>query len=166
MAEKTNKIPRNYRSVTPILTITGAAEAIGYYKKVFGAQEINRLDWPDGRVMHAELKIGDSIVMLGDECPAHEGHKEKCPSSPTNVKGSTVSLYVYVDDVDTIVDKAIKANGESIMEVSDTFWGDRVGMIRDPYGHFWMVATHKKDVTPEEMKRGAEEFFTQTAGKR
>jgi PhnB protein len=165
MAEKISRIPRDYRSITPTLTITGASEAIEYYRKVFGAEVLSRLDRPDGKLMHAELMIGDSIIMLGEECPPHEGHGENCTSSPTNLKGSTVGLYLYVDDVDSVVRRAVKAGGQAGMEVADMFWGDRAGTVKDPFGHIWMVATHKRDLSPEEVRKGAEEFCTQMAGK-
>lgn len=163
MAEKVNKNTKGYRSITPTLTITGASEAIEYYKKAFGAEVVERMDRPDGKLMHASLKIGDSLIMLGEECPPHEGHAENCTSSPTNLKGSTVGLYLYVDDVDSVVSRAVKAGGVAGMEVADMFWGDRAGSVKDPFGHIWMVATHKRDLSPEEMRKGAEEFFAQHA---
>jgi PhnB protein len=166
MAERISKIPENYRSITPTLTITGASAAIEYYKKAFGAEVVERFDRPDGKLMHASLKIGDSLIMLGEECPPHEGHAENCTSSPANLKGSTVGLYLYVDDVESVVSRAVKAGGQAGMGVADMFWGDRAGTVKDPFGHIWMVATHKRDLSPEEIKQAAEEFFTQKAGSR
>lgn len=163
MTGKSESIPREYHSVTPSLAIRGAAEAIEFYQNVFDAQVRERFDRGDGKVMHAEIKIGDSIVMIGEECAPHEGHKEHCPSSPADLNGTSCSLYLYLDDVDGTLKRASESNGEITMEATDMFWGDRVGSFKDPFGHIWMVAKHIKDVSPEEMRQGAEEFFSQHA---
>jgi PhnB protein len=159
MDTRINPTPEGYHSVTPSLTIRGAKEAIEYYKKAFGAELLARHDRPDGKVMHAAIKIGDSIIMFADECGPHEGH-ENCSRSPDDLKGTTGSLYIYTDDVDKVFDRAIEAGGHALMEVDDAFWGDRMGMLKDPFGHIWMVATHKEDVSPEQLEKRAEEFFS------
>jgi PhnB protein len=145
---KVSYIPKDYNSITPYLIIKGAAQAIDYYKKVFGATELFRMNGPDGKVGHAELKIGNSHIMLADENPSMgEGH-----ASAATVGGTPVSLYVYLPDVDRVVEKA-KAEGAKILKpVEDQFYGDRNGFLQDPFGHLWMVATHIEDVGPKEME--------------
>ena len=147
MAVKT--IPDGYHSVTPYLIISGAGEAIDYYKKAFGATELLRMPAPGGKVGHAEIKIGDSPIMLADEFP-EMGYK-----SPKTLGGSPVSLMIYVADVDTVFDQAIAAGGKVQRPVKDQFYGDRSGTLEDPFGHVWHVATHKEDVSAEEMERRA-----------
>lgn len=139
-------IPEGYNSITPYLIIKGAAQAIDYYKNVFGATEIMRIAQPDGRIGHAELKIGNSHIMLADEFPEmdHRG--------PLSYGGSSVSILVYVEDVDAIVDRAVAAGAKIIKPVKDQFYGDRSGFIQDPFGHLWGVATHKEDVSTQEMQ--------------
>jgi PhnB protein len=145
---KVSYIPKDYNSVTPYLVIKGAAKAIDYYKKVFGAVETVRMGGPDGKIGHAELKIGNSHIMLADENPAMgEGH-----TSPATVGGSPVSLYVYLPDVDSVVEKAAAEGAKIMKPVQDQFYGDRSGFIQDPFGHLWGIATHVEDVSPEEMK--------------
>ena len=139
-------IPDGYHSVTPYLTISGAADAIEYYKKAFGATELFRMDH-QGKVGHAEIKIGDSPIMLSDEFP-EMGHV-----SPKTLGGSPVGIMIYVDDVDTIFNQAIAAGGEQQKPLQDQFYGDRSGTLKDPFGHIWTVATHQEDVTPEEMDK-------------
>jgi PhnB protein len=144
---KVSYIPKDYNSVTPYLIVKGAAQAIEYYKKVFGATETVRMNGPDGKVGHAELKIGDSHIMLADENPSMgEGH-----TSATTVGGSPVSLYVYLPDVDSVVKKAAAEGAKILKPVQDQFYGDRNGFIRDPFGHLWGIATHVEDVSPSEM---------------
>lgn len=138
-------IPEGYASVTPYLYIRGAASAIDYYKQVFGAKEIMRM--PGGKVMHAELRIGDSIVMLADE------NSQMDVLSPQSVGGVASSLLVYLENVDAVVQKAVDAGARLIRPVQNQFYGDRSGTISDPFGHHWTVATHVEDVTPEEMKK-------------
>jgi len=139
-------IPEGYHSVTPYLIINGAAEAIEFYKKAFGATELFRMDH-QGRIGHAEIKIGDSPVMLSDEYP-EMGYK-----GPKSVGGTPVSLMIYVDDVDTVYKRAIESGGIEVKPLQDQFYGDRSGTLTDPFGHVWTVATHKEDVTPEEIDK-------------
>lgn len=144
---KVKPIPAGYHSVTPYLFIKNAASAIDYYKDVFGATERMRMPGPNGRIMHAELQIGDSIVMLADENPSI-GAK-----SPETVGGASCSLHVYVEDVDSTTKKAVDGGAKLVRPVKDEFYGDRSGTIVDPFGHMWSVATHIEDVAPEEMKK-------------
>jgi PhnB protein len=146
---KVPHIPEGYNSITPYLIIKGAAQAIDYYKKVFGATEIMRMNGPDGRVGHAELKIGDSHIMLADENPSMgQGH-----TSATTIGGSPVSLYLYLPDVDKVVQHAAAEGAKILKPVQDQFYGDRSGFIQDPFGHLWGVATHVEDVSPQEMEQ-------------
>jgi PhnB protein len=141
-------IPKDYNSVTPYLIIKGAAQAIEYYKKVFGAIETVRMNGPEGKVGHAELKIGDSHIMLADENPSMgEGH-----TSAATIGASPVSLYVYLPDVDEVFKKATAEGAKVLKPVVNQFYGDRSGFFQDPFGHLWGVATHVEDVSPEEMK--------------
>ena len=140
-------IPEGYHSVTPYLIISGAADAIDFYKKAFGAIELFRMPAPEGKIGHAEIKIGDSPIMLADESP-EMGYK-----SATTLSGSPVSLMIYVDEVDKIYNQAIAAGGTEVKGVQDQFYGDRSGTLKDPYGHVWHIATHMEDVTPEEMDK-------------
>jgi uncharacterized glyoxalase superfamily protein PhnB len=134
-------------SVTPHLVCAGAAKAIDFYQKAFGATETGRMPGPDGRLMHAAIRIGDSTVMLADEMP------EWGSLGPTSLKGSPVTIHLYVDDVDKFVERAVKAGAKVTMPVADQFWGDRYGKLEDPFGHHWSVATHVRDLTPDEMKK-------------
>jgi PhnB protein len=143
---KVSYIPKEYHSVTPYLVIKGAAQAIDYYKKVFGATEVVRMDGPDGRVGHAELQIGDSRIMLADENP-QMGYK-----SASTIGASPVSLYLYMPDVDSVVKKAVAEGAKILKPVETQFYGDRSGFFQDPFGHQWGVATHVEDVSPQEMK--------------
>jgi PhnB protein len=138
-------IPEGYNTVTPYLVIKGAAKAIDYYKNVFGAKVLVRMDGPDGLVGHAELQIGDSRIMLADENPAM-GHR-----SAETIGASPVSLYIYLPDSDKVVEKAASQGAKIMRPVTDQFYGDRSGFIQDPFGHLWGIATHKEDVSPEEM---------------
>lgn len=145
---KVSYIPKDYNSITPYLVINGAAQAIEYYKKVFGATETARMNGPDGKIGHAELKIGNSHIMIADENPSMgEGH-----TSATTVGGSPVSLYVYLPDVDSVVKRAVNEGAKILKPVQDQFYGDRNGFIRDPFGHLWGVATHVEDVAPKELE--------------
>lgn len=143
---KVHYIPEGYNSVTPYLIVKGAAEAIDYYKKIFGATEIMRMAGPDGRIGHAELKIGGSHIMLADEFP-EMGHR-----SPLTLGDSPVSMLVYVTDVDSTVKNAVADGAKILKPVEDQFYGDRMGFIQDPFGHRWGVATHVEDVSAEDMK--------------
>lgn len=141
-----NPVPEGYHSVTPYLVITGAAKAIDFYKKVFGATEVLRMDEPGtNRVGHAELKIGDSHIMLADEYPAM-GHR-----SPTTLGGAGVSLLLYVPDCDSVVKQAVSAGAKLERPIQDQFYGDRSGTILDPFGHVWTIATHIEDLSPAEL---------------
>ncbi len=144
--KKVNYIPKGYNTITPYLVIKGAAKAIEYYKNVFGATIVERMDGPDGRVGHAELQIGDSRIMLADENP-QMGNR-----SAESIGASPVSLYVYLPDADKVVAKAAAEGAKILKPVEDQFYGDRSGFIQDPFGHLWGVATHKEDVSAEEMK--------------
>ncbi|MGB5090843.1 MAG: VOC family protein [Nitrososphaeraceae archaeon] len=149
------KIPEGYHSITPALIVKNGDAAIEFYKKGFGAEERSRMKSPDGRVAHAELKLGDSVFMLSDEYPEMKCH------SPNSIGGSPVSMYVYVEDVDSLFDKAVSAGAKVLDPVKDQFWGDRHGRLEDPFGHLWSIATHKKDLSEEEMKSAAEAAFSQ-----
>jgi PhnB protein len=159
MAGNVKPIPDNYRRVTPYLIVNGAADAIDFYKKIYGATEIMRMPGPDGKIGHAELKIGDSVVMLADES-LERGHK-----SAKTLGGSPVGLVIYVEDVDRTVKNAVAAGSKLIRPVEDQFYGDRTGGIEDPFGHGWYVATHIEDVSPEEMKKRADAMMSAAASK-
>ena len=139
-------IPQGMHSVTPHLVCADAAQAIEFYKQAFGAEEGARLPGPDGRLMHASVKIGDSQVMLVDEMP------EWGALGPKALKGSPVTIHLYVEDVDAVVGRAVKAGAKVTMPVADQFWGDRYGKLEDPFGHHWSVATHVRDVSMEEVQ--------------
>jgi PhnB protein len=143
---KVNYIPKGYSTVTPYLVIKGAAKAIDYYKNVFGATVVVRMDGPNGTVGHAELQIGDSRIMLADENP-QMGNR-----SAESIGGSPVSLYVYLPDCDKVVAKATASGAKVLKPVADQFYGDRSGFIQDPFGHLWGIATHIEDVSEAEMK--------------
>jgi PhnB protein len=139
-------IPDGYHTATPYLTLDDAAAAIAYYGKAFGAKERVRMDTPDGKVGHAELEIGDSLVMLSDEFP------QGSTRSPKELGGTSAGVFMYVEDVDAVVKRAVDAGATVTMEVADQFWGDRFGTITDPFGHVWSIATHVEDLTPEEIE--------------
>jgi PhnB protein len=149
MTSKVKPIPEGYHTVTPYLIIGGAAEAIEFYKKAFGATELFRMAQPDGKIGHAEIKIGDSPIMLSDEHPSM-GYR-----GPKSLGGSPVSILLYVDDVDALVQQATAAGAKIDRPVEDKFYGDRSGSLTDPFGHIWHIATHKEDVSPEEMDKRA-----------
>src|ERR1700690_2745535 len=150
-------IPEGYSTVTPYLFIKGAASAIDYYKKVFGAQEIMRLAGPNGLIGHAELRIGDSMIMLSDENPQW-GTK-----GPHTLGGSATSLHVYVVDVDSVVKKALAEGAQLHRPVKDQFYGDRSGSVVDPFGHLWSIATHIEDVSAEEIEKRMAVAMSQSA---
>ncbi|KAF0220163.1 MAG: glyoxalase/bleomycin resistance [Geobacteraceae bacterium] len=156
----TKAIPEGYHSVTPMFMFKDARKAIEFYKRAFGAQEHYAMPGPDGKgVMHAEIQIGDSIIMMGEENP-----HEPCKSAET-IGGSPVSFYLYVENVDDAFRVAREAGAEARMPVQDMFWGDRVGTVQDPFGYSWTLATHVKDLTPEEIREGAQAAFAQMAKK-
>jgi len=156
MSKAVKPIPDGYHSITPSLTCRNAAQAIEFYKKAFGAQEIMRMPAPDGKIGHAELKIGDSLIMLNDEFPG------MCAAPDAKAKPSN-TLFLYVANVDDTFKRAIDAGAKSVMPVQDMFWGDRYGTITDPAGHHWGLATHKEDVAPEDMKKRAAEAMSKAA---
>lgn len=139
-------IPEDMHSVTPHLVCDGAADAIAFYKKAFNAVESARMPGPGGKIMHAQIKIGDSHIMLVDEFP------DMATFSPKHLKGSPVTLHLYVEDVDAVYKQAIDAGATARMPPADMFWGDRYGVLVDPFGHNWSIATHKRDLTPEQMQ--------------
>jgi PhnB protein len=140
-------IPDGYHSVTPYLMMDGAAAAIAFYQEVFGATELFRMNDPKGHVSHAEIRIGDSVVMLADTHPG-----TPC-SGPRSLGGSTVGLMIYLDNVDTVFARALRAGGKSLRPLTNQFYGDRSGTLEDPFGHVWTIATHIEDVPPEEIER-------------
>jgi len=140
-------IPEGYHSVTPHLAIRGAAKALEFYAKALGAEEVFRMPGPGGTIMHAEMRIGDSVVMLGEECP------DMGAAAPPTIGGSPVSLLLYVRDVDASCARAASAGCTVEMPPTDMFWGDRYAKLKDPFGHKWGMATHKEDVSPDEMAR-------------
>ena len=154
MAKAKSFVPEGYRTVTPHLTMAGAAAAVEFYQQAFGAEEIVRMAAPDGKLMHVEIKIGDSFLMLTDEFPEMGGSL-----GPKALGGSPVTITLYVPDVDAVVARAAKAGAKVTMPVSDQFWGDRYGQLEDPFGHRWAVATHKEELTPEEIGERARKMM-------
>ena len=151
-------IPDGYHSVTPYLSVRGAADAIAFYKKAFAATELFRLAAPNGVIGHAELQIGNSRIMIADPCD------ETSFKDPSSLGGTSVGLHVYVDDVDAMFSQAIAAGARSIKPVEDQFYGDRTGTLEDPFGHTWFLATHIEDLTPDEINTRAEALFKQESG--
>ncbi|HKG90888.1 MAG TPA: VOC family protein [Gemmatimonadaceae bacterium] len=147
----TKSTPAGYHSVTPSLIVRGAAEAIEFYQRAFDAKEVSRFTGPDGKVMHAEIQVGDSRIMLGDENPAWG------TLSPLSTNGNPSSLHVYVENADASYERALRAGAKVRYPIEDAFWGDRYGKVTDPFGHDWGIATRVKDLTPEEMQRAGEE---------
>jgi PhnB protein len=150
-------IPDGYHTATPYLIVNGAAEAIEFYKRAFGATELLRMTDPQGRIGHAEIRIGDSVIMLADEHPGM-GYR-----GPRSMGGSSVSILLYVDDVDTIFGRAVSAGAAVQRPIANQFYGDRSGKLEDPFGHVWSIATHVEDVPPEEMRRRAEAAMRSSA---
>src|SRR5690348_3667073 len=142
-------VPDGYHTATPYLIVKGAAAALDFYKKAFGATELFRMAGPDGKIGHAEIKIGDSPIMLADEVPAM-GQR-----SPHSLGGSPVSILLYVEDVDAVFNQAVAAGANVARPVADQFYGDRTGGVTDPFGHAWYIATHKEDVSSEELQKRA-----------
>jgi len=161
MPASTKPVPEGFHSVTPSLTVRNAAQAIEFYKKALGAQELSRMAMPDGKIGHAELKIGDSIIFLADEMPGMGMSK-----SPQTLGGCSSVLNVYVPDVDKTFDQAIAAGARATMPVADMFWGDRYGTFLDPFGCAWGIGTHVEDVSPAEMEKRAKEAFAAMAQKK
>jgi PhnB protein len=144
-------IPEGYHTVTPYLAVDDANAAIEWYGRAFGATERGRMPGPDGKIAHAEIQIGDSVIMLSDPFP------QSSLKPPKELGGSASGLFFYVEDVDSVVQDAVDAGGTITMPVEDQFWGDRYGKVTDPFGHEWQIATHVEDVEPEEMERRAAE---------
>jgi uncharacterized glyoxalase superfamily protein PhnB len=156
----TKPIPEGFHSVTPMCVVKDARKAIEFYKRAFGAEELFAMPGPEGKgVMHAEIRIGDSIVMMGEENPQEAG------KSAETMGGSPVSFYIYVGNADAAFRRAIEAGAESRMPVEEMFWGDRAGTVKDPFGYSWMLATHTKDLTIQEIRQGAQAFFARMAKK-
>jgi PhnB protein len=153
MPQHVKSVPDGYYTLTPHLAVTGASAAIEFYKRAFGAEELMRMPTPDGKVMHAELQIGNSRFMLAEEFP------EWGVRSATSLGGSPVSILIYVDDADAAYDRAVKAGATPTMPLANQFWGDRYGKVKDPYGLEWAIATHIEEVSPEEcVRRMAQQF--------
>jgi PhnB protein len=150
-------IPQGYTTVTPSIIVRDASKAIEFYKKAFDAKENSRMLGPDNRVMHAEITIGSSFLMLAEEMPGMNKAVE-------TMGGSPVSFYLYFEDADKAYEKAVAAGAKGVMPVAEMFWGDRFGQVEDPFGIKWSVATHVKDLTPEQMKKGMDEWMKQMAG--
>ncbi|MCE9553014.1 MAG: VOC family protein [Planctomycetes bacterium] len=146
-------IPAGQQAVAPYLAIAGGVEALEFYKKAFGVTEVHRLIMPDGRLGHAEIRLGGSPIMLADEFPEYGG------KAPTTLGGSPVCIHLYVDDVDAFFQRALAAGAKERKPVTDQFYGDRSGQLEDPYGHLWWVATHKEDVPPAEMQKRVDAMF-------
>jgi PhnB protein len=158
MSGKTNPIPDGYHSVTPYLCVSDAARAIEFYKEAFGATERLRMEAPGGKIGHAEINIGDSIVALADEMP------EMNFRSPQTVGGPSTHFMIYVEDVDARVERAVAAGAKLTRPVKDQFYGDRTGCVEDPFGHVWLIATHIEDLSPEEIRRRLDAEMAQHAG--
>lgn len=156
MSTKVSHVPEGYHTATPYMIVKGAARAIEFYQKAFGATEILRMAGPDGKVGHAEIQIGNSRIMLADEEPMRDAR------SPETIGGTPMFLMLYVPDVDAMFKQALAAGGKQLMPPTNQFYGDRSGMLADPFGHKWCLATHVEDVPPEEMDRRAAEFMKKT----
>ena len=153
-------VPEGFHSITPGLVVDDAPKALEFYKKAFGATELMRMPAPDGSIMHAEMKIGNSIIFVSEASPASESF------SPKHFKGTPVGLFLYADDVDAAFKRAVDAGCTVDMPVADMFWGDRFCSVEDPFGHSWGIATHIKDMTPEEMQKASREFFEKMAAQK
>jgi len=157
MKTKARAIHEGFHAVTPCLTLRDSREAIEFYKKAFGAKELEVFPSPDGKgTMHAAIRIGDSVVMMGDERPG-------CGKSAETLGESPINLFLYVPNVDAVFKQAVAAGGEVIMPVADMFWGDRAGTLKDPFGYGWTIATHTRDLSNKEIREGAESFFATAA---
>lgn len=161
MSTPVKPIPDGFHSITPYITVRGAAHAIEFYQKAFGAVERYRLPSPDGQgIGHAEIQVGNSIVMISDEFP------EYGKLSPLTVKGTSVTLALYVEDVDAVFNQAVAAGAKVVQPVTDKFYGDRSGCLADPFGHEWTIMTHQEDVSPEEMTKRLQKFYEDMAERR
>jgi PhnB protein len=157
MSKQVNPIPQGFRSATPYLTVNDAARALEFYKRAFGAQEVMRMDGPGGKIGHAEIKIGDSIVMLGDEMPGSSNR------SPQSLGGNTGGIHLYVENADALFNQAVSAGAQVEAPIADMFWGDRYGRLKDPFGHSWSVATHKEDIAPADMAKRMKDAMAKMA---
>ena len=155
MAKSAQAIPRGFHTVTPSIVVAGAAKALDFYKKAFGAEELSRFPGPDGSIMHAEFKIGDSVIMLGDEMP------DMGSRGPKLIGGSPVSFFIYGENVDAAWKRAVDAGATVVMPLADQFWGDRTGCLEDPFGHKWWLAQRTQELSPEELRQAADNFFSQ-----
>jgi PhnB protein len=158
MAKAAQAIPGGFHTVTPSIVVAGAAQALDFYKRAFGAEERSRFPGPDGTIMHAEFKIGDSVIMMGDEMP------DQGARGPKAIGGSPVSFFIYGDNVDAAWKRAVDAGAKVVMPLGDQFWGDRTGCLEDPYGHKWWLAQRIQDLTPDELRQAADAFFSQMQG--
>jgi|SRR5450432_531190 PhnB protein len=158
MAGPVKAIPEGYHTATPYLVVHDAAKAIDFYKQAFDARELFRMEGPPGKIGHAELQIGDSKIMLGDEMPGSG-------RSPKSLGGTGTGIFLYVKDVDSAFNQAVAAGAKVEMPLADQFWGDRYGKLSDPFGHSWSMATHKEDVAPEDMKKRAQAAMAKMAEK-
>lgn len=157
MEKKVSPTPPGFHTVTPYLIVNGGKEALEFYKRAFNAQEVMRMEMPDGKIGYSEIRIGDSPVMMSDDCSG------SC--EPQVTKNTSVMMHLYVENVDAWVDRASSAGAKIVKPVTDHCYGDRAGMVEDPFGHRWYIATHQEDVSPEEMKRRFEELMAQQASK-
>lgn len=146
-------IPDGFHSATPSLVVGDSKKAIEFYKNAFGAKEIYQFPGPNGKIMHAMIQIGDSIIMMSDEFP------DMGARSPKSIGGTPITIHLYVEDADKTYNQAINAGANVVMPIMDAFWGDRYGLVADPDGHSWAIATHQKDMSPEEMRKAGEAFF-------
>jgi PhnB protein len=156
--KKVKAIPEGFHTVTPYLAQSDAAKAVEFYKKAFGAEVLMVMPGPGGKLGHAQLRIGDSMIMMSDEMP-----QGQC-KSPATLKGTTASLFLYVQDVDAAFKRATDAGCKAVMPPQDMFWGDRFASLADPFGHLWSIATHKEDLTPQEMQKRHDAFAAQMSG--
>jgi uncharacterized glyoxalase superfamily protein PhnB len=152
----TKPIPDGHEGLIPHLICTPCADALEFYKKAFGAEEVHRMPGPDGRLMHAAMRIDGRFIFLADDFPEYCGGK---PHDPNALGGTPVTIHRYVKDCDSVINRATKAGATTIMPASDMFWGDRYGLVKDPFGHHWALATHIKDLTTEEMMEASKEAF-------
>jgi uncharacterized glyoxalase superfamily protein PhnB len=159
MSSTVTPIPKGFHTLTPHIVVHDAKAAADFYHRAFGAEVMGISIGPDGKVMHAQVRIGDSILMFGDEYP-----EWNCPSPSTTKADTCVRLHLYVEDVDKVFDSAVQAGAQAVMPVTTQFWGDRYGQVLDPFGHRWSIATHVKDLTPEEMKAAADRAMAKMAG--
>jgi PhnB protein len=158
MSKPVRPIPEGYHALTPYFTVRGAAKAIEFYQRAFGAEKAVSMTSPDGRIMHAEVRIGDSVLMLSDEMPGMEGQ-----AAPETLGGVHAGVMIYCDNVDAWVERAVQAGATVKQPPTDMFWGDRYARLADPFGYLWSIATHQRDLTPAEMKKGQDEWVKQMA---